>query len=178
MLPYAYGYSNWPSTCKLLGSHDQMNGGPGGSSLLGALQENGPCLVGSDSNSTDLNSHAWNNDSNMLYIDQPVQTGYSYDSLYNGTLNLADAQRQPFMFPSVQLGNFSDGVPEQNNTFLVGTFASQNMTTTANSTWHAATALWHFAQTWFEEFPHYKPHDEKISIWTESVSQLVRCPQE
>ena len=31
-----------------------------------------------------------------------------------------------------------------------------------------AHAIWHFAQTWFEEFPFYKPNDEKISIWTES----------
>ena len=50
----------------------------------------------------------------------------------------------------------------------VGTTGSQNLTHTANSTTHAATALWHFAQTWFEEFPHYKPADEQISLFTES----------
>lgn len=38
--------------------------------------------------------------------------------------------------------------------------------TKANS--ETAHAIWHFAQTWFEEFPFYKPNDEKISIWTES----------
>ena len=31
-----------------------------------------------------------------------------------------------------------------------------------------AHAIWHFAQTWFEEFPFYKPIDDKINIWTES----------
>ena len=66
------------------------------------------------------------------------------------------------------MADFTDGVPEQNNTFLIGTMASKNLTHTANSTVHAAHALWHFAQTWFEEFPPYKPNDEKISIWTES----------
>ena len=138
--------------------------------MIGLLQENGPCFVGSDSNTTYLNPHSWNNEVNMLYIDQPVQVGFSYDTLHNGTLNLADAHSQLFMFPDLKLDNFSDGVPKQNDTCLVGTFASQNLSLTANSTWHAATALWHFAQTWFEEFPHYKPRDERISIWTESVS--------
>ena len=30
--------------------------------------------------------------------------------------------------------------------------------------------MWHFAQTWFQEFPDYHPNDDKISIFTESVS--------
>ena len=50
----------------------------------------------------------------------------------------------------------------------MGTAGSQNLSHTANTTTHAATALWHFAQTWFEEFPHYKPADEQLSLWTES----------
>ena len=145
-----------------------MNGGPGGSSLIGALQENGPCFVNDDSNSTYLNPWSWNNEVNLLYIDQPVQVGFSYDTLINGTLDLAPSIEEGFFGGTLSLSNFSEGVPKQNNTFMVGTFASQNLTYTANSTVHAATALWHFAQTWFEEFPYYKPHDEKISIWTES----------
>ncbi|TVY31030.1 Carboxypeptidase S1-like protein, partial [Lachnellula hyalina] len=32
-----------------------LNGGPGASSVAGALGENGPCMVGEDSNSTTLN---------------------------------------------------------------------------------------------------------------------------
>ncbi|KAK0754551.1 Alpha/Beta hydrolase protein [Schizothecium vesticola] len=42
---------------------------------------NGPCIVQPDSNSTVLNPWSWNKVSNMLYIDQPVQTGFSYDDL-------------------------------------------------------------------------------------------------
>lgn len=68
----------------------------------------------------------------------------------------------------IKPADFSNGVPEQNNTFLVGTMSSQRETSTANSTQNAAIALWHFAQVWFEEFPHYKPHDELISLFTES----------
>jgi len=137
-----------------------MNGGPGGSSLIGLLEENGPCFPGNDSNSTYLNPWSWNNEVNMLYIDQPSQVGYSYDIPTNGTVDKISG--------NITLADFSEGVPEQNNTFFVGTFPSQNSTQTANSTHHAAHALWHFAQTWFEEFPYYKPNDDRVSIWTES----------
>ena len=135
--------------------------------MIGALQENGPCFVGEDSNSTYFNPYSWNNEVNLLYLDQPVQVGYSYDTLHNATLDLG-ASAGDFTIANPTISNFSEGLPQQNNTFYVGTFASQNLTFTANSTSHAATALWHFAQTWFEEFPFYKPHNERVSIWTES----------
>ena len=96
----------------------------------------------------------------MLYIDQPVQAGFSYDTPTNCTWDLISGNRT--------VADFSNEVPEQNNTFLVGTLGSQNETRSPNSTAHAAHALWHFAQVWFEEFTPYKPNDEKISIWTES----------
>lgn len=149
-----------------------LNGGPGGSSLMGMLAENGPCAVNADSNSTTLNPWSWNNEVNVLYIDQPVQVGFSYDTLNNGTydlmaLNVMDDSHSDTL--PIKLDDFADGIiPETNSTFYVGTFASQNATQTPNSTEHAAVALWHFAQTWFEEFPEYKPHDEKISLWAES----------
>jgi carboxypeptidase C (cathepsin A) len=128
--------------------------------MMGLLQENGPCFIGADSNSTFLNHNSWNNEVNMLYLDQPSQVGFSYDIPTNGTFNIPDHHVTP--------ADFSESVPEQNNTFLVGTFASQALNTTANSTIHAAHAIWHFAQTWFFEFPYYKPHDDRISLWTES----------
>jgi hypothetical protein len=43
-------------------SFGSMNGGPGSSSMLGLLRENGPCFVHSDSNSTYLNKWSWNNE--------------------------------------------------------------------------------------------------------------------
>ena len=96
----------------------------------------------------------------MLYIDQPVQVGFSYDTPTNFTWDLVSGNRT--------ITDFSSGIPEQNNTYLIGTAASQNETRSPNSTIHAAHALWHFAQVWFEEFTPYKPNNEKISIWTES----------
>ncbi|KAL3488298.1 Alpha/Beta hydrolase protein [Aspergillus germanicus] len=136
-----------------------MNGGPGSSSMIGLMQENGPCRVNGDSNSTELNPWSWNNHVNMLYIDQPSQVGFSYDVPTNGTYDQLTGIRDVTPYLTV---------PEQNNTFYVGTFPSLNASTSANTTENAARALWHFAQTWFEEFPAYKPHDDRVSIWTES----------
>ncbi|KAH7350655.1 carboxypeptidase C [Rhexocercosporidium sp. MPI-PUGE-AT-0058] len=142
-----------------------LNGGPGGSSMMGLLQENGPCFIGPDSNSTILNPWSWNNEVNMLYLDQPAQVGFSYDILTNVTVNFAASEGSQ----TIQPANFTDGdIPASNYTFFTGTMGSQSLSTTANSTTHAAHALWHFAQTWFSEFPAYKPHDDRISLWTES----------
>ncbi|KAL8670452.1 MAG: hypothetical protein Q9168_005012 [Polycauliona sp. 1 TL-2023] len=135
-----------------------MNGGPGSSSMIGLLQENGPCIVNNDSSTTTLNPWSWNNEVNMLYIDQPNQVGFSYDVPTNGTANISE----------ITIQDFSDGVPEQNNTFHVGTFPSLNQNSTANGTTNAARSLWHFAQTWFQEFPAYKPNNSAISIFAES----------
>ncbi|PYH42005.1 putative carboxypeptidase S1 [Aspergillus saccharolyticus JOP 1030-1] len=137
-----------------------MNGGPGGSSIIGLLQENGPCVVNKDSNSTQLNPWSWNNYANMLYIDQPVHTGFSYDVAVNGTFNALTEEWDT--------SGLENGIPEQNNTLWVGTFPSMNNQSTVNGTVNAARALWVFAQTWFSEFPEYQPHDDRVSIWTES----------
>lgn len=118
-----------------------MNGGPGSSSMIGLLTENGPCSINDDSNSTRLNPWSWNNEVNMLYIDEPNQVGFSYDIPSNGTTDESE----------ITIEDFSNGVPVQNNSFYVGTFPSQNPKNTANGTTNAARALWHFAQTWFQE---------------------------
>lgn len=124
------------------------------------LMENGPCYVNSDSNSTRLNPNSWNNEVNMLYIDQPVQVGFSYDTLVNITHDILTGatRRMPADEP----------VPEQNSTFLVGTYPSLNPNNTARGSRNAAMAIWEFAQVWFQEFPEYHPNDARISISTQS----------
>jgi carboxypeptidase C (cathepsin A) len=109
------------------------------------VSENGPCDVLADSNSTVLNPWSWNNEVNMLYIDQPVQVGFSYDTLTNGTFNTLS----PSLMAVAE--DFSAGTPQQNNTFFVGTFPSLEPGKTANTTINSASAVWNFLQTWIVE---------------------------
>ena len=139
-----------------------MNGGPGSSSMIGLLQENGPCMINDDSNSTYLNPWSFNNEVNMLYIDQPNQVGFSWDVLLNVTEDLTSDE------PGYEESNFGHTIPTPNNSFTVGTIPSNDPKSSANNTQNAARALWHFAQTWFQEFPAYKPNNSAISIFTES----------
>lgn len=55
-----------------------FNGGPGCSSLLGFIQEMGPCVVDDGETEFFKNKHPWNNRTNMLYIEQPAGVGFSY----------------------------------------------------------------------------------------------------
>ncbi|KAH9874888.1 hypothetical protein J1614_004375, partial [Plenodomus biglobosus] len=137
-----------------------LNGGPGSSSMYGILEENGPCYANPDSNSTRPAEWSWNQQANMLYLDQPVQVGFSYDTLQNVTRDLVTGR--------VTLLNETDPIPEQNSTLLTGTFPSREANNTAFGSVNGAVASWHFAQAWFQEFPHYLPNDTRISLAAQS----------
>ncbi|KAJ3826667.1 alpha/beta-hydrolase [Lentinula raphanica] len=74
-----------------------LNGGPGCSSMIGLFQENGPCHVNADLTTT-LNPYSWNN-SNIIYIDQPIGTGFSYGT---DTVNSTEAAA-PFVWTAFQM---------------------------------------------------------------------------
>lgn len=58
-----------------------FNGGPGCSSLLGALYEHGPFIFVDAFNSLVQNPEAWNKNAHTVYIESPAQVGFSYIDL-------------------------------------------------------------------------------------------------
>lgn len=124
-----------------------LGGGPGYTSF--DSMSNFPCTINGDSNSTTLNPWSWNNNVNMLYIDQPVGTGFSYSVRQNGTLNLLEQDQLggPVFTPLEQ----GQELPTTNATFLAATLDSRSLETTQNTTVQAARTLWQFAQIWFQE---------------------------
>lgn len=54
-----------------------MNGGPGGSSLIGFFTELGPCVLERNATKPVPNPWAWNNNASVIFLDQPAGTGFS-----------------------------------------------------------------------------------------------------
>jgi len=74
MFYWMFESQNSPSTDPLV---LWMTGGPGCSSELALFFENGPYTVNNDFSLSE-NKFGWNQFSNLLYVDQPVGTGFSY----------------------------------------------------------------------------------------------------
>jgi len=55
-----------------------LTGGPGCSSTLALLTENGPCTVNEDGASTSVNPYSWTEAAHVLWLDQPAGVGFSY----------------------------------------------------------------------------------------------------
>ncbi|KAJ1300747.1 hypothetical protein OPQ81_002390 [Rhizoctonia solani] len=82
-----------------------LSGGPGGSSILGLLFENGPCTIIS-ANATSRNPYSWNEVSNMIYLDQPAGTGYSYSTSPHIIDNSQEAAKDFYAFMQLFLERF------------------------------------------------------------------------
>jgi len=54
-----------------------LTGGPGCSSELALFVENGPFTVNEKTLELEKNNYSWNNKANLLFIDQPLGTGFS-----------------------------------------------------------------------------------------------------
>ncbi|KAH0200179.1 alpha/beta-hydrolase, partial [Aureobasidium melanogenum] len=134
-----------------------IQGGPGAPTSISAVNENGPCNLLNNSRDAVNNPWSWNDRVNMLYIDQPVQTGFSYDTLVNGTISEA---LSPFAVLPAQA--------TKNDTSLAGIFSSGNSSLAPNSTMAVALPMWDFMQIWLKDFPGYTGDKQSFSIWGES----------
>ncbi|KXN71693.1 peptidase S10, serine carboxypeptidase, partial [Conidiobolus coronatus NRRL 28638] len=73
-----------------------LNGGPGSTSWYGLLTENGPFRLNQYANSTVINPYSWNSNASIIYLDQPLGTGYSYGP--NGATNSVESGEQVYEF--------------------------------------------------------------------------------
>ncbi|XP_057668042.1 venom serine carboxypeptidase-like [Diorhabda carinulata] len=87
-----------------------LQGGPGAPSLYAIFNENGPFILKPE---LELNPYSWTNTHSIIYIDSPVQTGYSFT--VNGFAqnetkvgeHLYEALKQFFIiFPELQTNEF------------------------------------------------------------------------
>lgn len=120
-------------------------GGPASSFLDGS--SGFPCSVDDDGNSTTLNPWSLNSRVNMLYLDVPAQTGYSYADARNGTFDVVTS----LFTPVDGDGGEDGGVVEISGTETVASMSSQDGRRTLNTTQQVARQVWQFSQVWFQE---------------------------
>jgi len=80
-----------------------LTGGPGCSSQLALFAENGPCTI--DGTNTKTNKYSWNTKANLLYLDQPSGTGFSYGD-ERKTHNEKDVSQDMYLFVTLFLQKF------------------------------------------------------------------------
>lgn len=54
-----------------------LTGGPGCASEIALFYENGPYQFEKDGKTLKSNPYSWNSNANLLYVDQPIGTGFS-----------------------------------------------------------------------------------------------------
>lgn len=129
-----------------------LNGGPGSSSMVGLFNEVGPCEVvqmNDGSYGTQSRMWGWDRSSNMLFIDQPNQVGFSYDTATNASYDLFSNEIFEPEMAETELPTFLN---------LDGTFSTANSnerepwSASSNTTEIAASATWHFCNLGCQHF--------------------------
>ncbi|PHH52536.1 Carboxypeptidase S1 -like protein A [Ceratocystis fimbriata CBS 114723] len=129
-----------------------LGGNPGESALNAFFSGHGPCNVIETSRETletAANEWGWDRGSNLLFIDQPVGSGLSYDKINHGILNYMERS-----YTLSELNLEEKKVP--NFIGYSGSFPSQNIPIT--HTKQAAHSTWRFLQGFYSAFPLEAPH--------------------
>ncbi|KAB2573478.1 Carboxypeptidase S1-like protein A [Lasiodiplodia theobromae] len=129
-----------------------INGGPGSDSLVGAFVGIGPCNLNEDG-TTEINPLSFNNVSNVLYISQPIGTGFSYADLQEGSLDENTGE-----FLSADMAN------------VTGVWSVINETTAITTSEDAAIAAWDIVQGFYSALPTLDPKikSKEFHLWTVS----------
>lgn len=91
-----------------------LTGGPGCSSSLATLVENGPCHINETTGDLYSNPYSWNNDAYVIYIDQPAGVGFSYGEIFGYDSNETQVSQDVYWFlqaffaahPTLQTNDF------------------------------------------------------------------------
>ncbi|KAH7051287.1 Alpha/Beta hydrolase protein [Macrophomina phaseolina] len=128
-----------------------LNGGPGSDSMIGLFQEHGPCNISADL-TAEHNPYSWNEESNMLYLSQPIGVGFSYATTGEGCFNETSEEYSNCTEPD---GRYS----------LVDPYAYP-------TSYVAAEGAWHILQAFLGNLPQLEPEisnkDVEFHLWTES----------
>ncbi len=121
-----------------------VDGGPGSSSMIGLFEQLGPCRVDYFGKLYE-NPYSWSRRSNMLFIDQPTQVGFSYSTAVPGIMD-AD---------SGEISVLQDSICPLRPNGTCGTWSLPSVNLTANSTVNAAPNVWKTLQGFMGAFPQY-----------------------